>query len=226
MFASDEAVRQTPWRIAVAEDDPFVREDLVQLISADKGLDMAGIAGTVRAARSLIEKKPDLFLLDIGLPDGSGLDFIPEIKRGCGARILILSSFGDRETVVCALEAGADGYLLKDSPASFITEGIHVTLAGGAPISAAAAVYLLERLRFESSPSSPTVSEGSDLSPREADLLRLFARGLSYKEAAREMGIAPATITSYVNSVYRKLAVHSRGEAVFEATRTGKLRMD
>ncbi|MEM7777769.1 MAG: response regulator transcription factor, partial [Pseudomonadota bacterium] len=197
-------------------------------ISDQDGLDLAGIAPTLGKARDLLgqSQKPDLVLLDIGLPDGSGLEFIPEIRERCEAKILIVTSFGDRETVVGAIRAGADGYLLKDSNVTQILDGIEATLAGGAPVSAAAAVYLLDRLRRDPAIEIEQVAqEDAGLTPREVELLQLFAKGESYKEAARALGISPLTVGNHVKSIYRRLAVHSRGEAVYEAIKTGQLKI-
>ena len=217
--------REPTKRIAIVDDDPIVREHLIEIISTAADLDLAGVAPTVARARELLALGPDLFLVDIGLPDGSGLDFVPEIKAGCEAKALVLTSFGDRETVVSAIRAGADGYLLKDSDPAIVLDGIRVTLGGGAPISAAAAVYLLERLRHSDALVEPAVQEDNGLTPREVELLQLFARGGSYKESARLLGISPLTVGNHVKSIYRKLAVHSRGEAVYEAVKTGQLRL-
>lgn len=211
-------------RIAIIEDDPIVRDHFIDIVTREPAFDLAGVAPTIARGRDLLMLSPDLFLVDIGLPDGSGLDFIPEIKRATQAKILVVTSFGDRDTVVTAIRGGADGYLLKDSPSGVISEGVSVTLDGGAPISAAAAVYLLDRLR-----GLPLVEaaeeEDSGLTPREVELLQLFARGDSYKEAARTLGISPLTVGNHVKSIYRKLAVHSRGEAVYEAIKTGQLKI-
>ncbi|MCW3849049.1 response regulator transcription factor [Sphingomonas sp. LB-2] len=217
--------REPTRRIAIIDDDPIVREHLIEIISAAPDLDLAGVAPTLGKARELLALAPDLFLVDIGLPDGSGLDFVPEIKAAGEAKALILTSFGDRETVVSAIRAGADGYLLKDSDPAIVLDGIRVTLEGGAPISAAAAVYLLERLRHGGAMIEPAVQEDSGLTPREVELLQLFARGGSYKESARLLGISPLTVGNHVKSIYRKLAVHSRGEAVYEAVKTGQLQL-
>jgi DNA-binding NarL/FixJ family response regulator len=223
-MTTGDDISQPNRRIAIVEDSATVREHFIEIISAAPGLDLAGIAPNLAKAEDLIRQQPDLFLVDIGLPDGSGLDFIPKIKAGCDAKALVVTSFGDRETVVSAIRAGADGYLLKDSSASVILDGIEVTLAGGAPISASAAVYLLDRLRTgtEIEVAAP---ENSGLTPREVELLELFAKGESYKDAARTLGISPLTIGNHVKSIYRKLAVHSRGEAVYEAIKTGQLKI-
>ncbi|MFZ1742155.1 MAG: response regulator transcription factor [Pontixanthobacter sp.] len=221
-----EEKREWNSRIAIVEDDPVVREHFIEIVSEEDGLDLVGVAPTLAKARELLNQNPDLLLLDIGLPDGSGLDFIPTIREVCDAKILIVTSFGDRQTVVTAIRAGADGYLLKDSSPSQILDGIEATLEGGAPVSAAAAVYLLDRLRNgPANLDDDAANNESGLTPREIELLELFAKGESYKAAARSLGISPLTVGNHVKSIYRKLAVHSRGEAVYEAVKTGQLKL-
>ena len=212
-------------RIAIVEDDPNLLDHFIEIISGAVDLDLAGAAHSVASALELVKLEPDLFLLDIGLPDGSGLDLIEPLRRANDARMLIVTSFGDRETVVAAITAGADGYLLKDSEPAELLDGIRATLDGGAPISAAAAVYLLERLRKGAPLVEQAVEEEDGLTPRETELLNLFARGLSYKEAAAQMEISPLTVGNYVKAIYSKLAVHSRSEAVYEALKTGQLKL-
>lgn len=212
------------FRIAIVDDDPIVRDYLIDIVTGASELDVAGIAHNLAKARELLELKPDLFLVDVGLPDGSGLDFVTEAKAAGDAKALVLTSFGDRETVVTAIRSGADGYLLKDSAPEAVLEGIRATLAGGAPVSSAAAVYMLELLRGKPMIEAAE-AENNGLTAREVELLEVFAKGSSYKEAARLLGISPFTIGNYVKSIYRKLAVHSRGEAVYEAVKTGQLKL-
>ncbi|MEL1251285.1 response regulator transcription factor [Aurantiacibacter gilvus] len=219
-------------RIAILDDDPAIREHLTDIVTTCPDYDLAGTAPTIARARDMmVRKQPDLFLVDVGLPDGSGVDFIEFAKKQRDCKVLMITSFGDRETVVSALEAGADGYLLKDSSPATILDGIAATLNGGAPISPAAAAYLLERLQG----SKPAITanaeangdeETASLTAREVELLEVFARGMSYKEAARALDISPLTVGNHVKSIYRKLAVHSRGEAVYTALRTGQLSID
>lgn len=211
-------------RIAIVDDDPVVRDYLLEIVGGAAELEIAGIAQNLAEARQLLALKPDLFLCDIGLPDGSGLDFVPEVKKLEHAKALVLTSFGDRETIVTAIRAGADGYLLKDSTPAIILDGIRITLAGGSPVSSSAAVYMLEQLRSGALVEAAE-REDSGLTQREVELLELFAKGSSYKEAARLLGISPLTIGNHVKSIYRKLAVHSRGEAVYEAIKTGQLKI-
>lgn len=216
---------EAPRRIAILEDDPNVALHFREIIAPAADLALTGTADCLAAAESLIGGRPELLLSDIGLPDGSGLSFIPVLRAALPAcKVLVITAFGDRDTVVAALNAGADGYLLKDSGPDTILDGIRATLDGGAPISASAAVYLLERLRG-AAPGDPGVAapDAERLTPREIELLELFSRGHSYKLASRALGISPLTVGNHVKSIYRKLQVHSRGEAVYEAVRRKQL---
>lgn len=203
-------------RIVIIEDDPVVRQYFLRIIATEPAYDIIGMAPDLAAGRALIRLEPDLFLMDIGLPDGNGFELVPEIKAACAAKALIISTFGDRDTVVKALSAGADGYLLKDSTPAQVLDAIAITLDGGAPVSPAAAVYLLELLRQPQPVAAPAPTPSSDerLTAREAELLAAFAEGQSYKEAARTLGISPHTVGNHVKSIYRKLEVNSRSEAI------------
>ncbi|MBX9707164.1 MAG: response regulator transcription factor [Caulobacteraceae bacterium] len=215
-----------PRRVAIIEDDPNVLTHFTEIVSASPSLVVCATASSLAEAQRIVQLDPDIVLSDIGLPDGSGLDFIPELKRGSGCKVLVVTAFGDRDTVVAALSAGADGYLLKDSTPEAVVEGIQVTLMGGAPISASAAVYLLDRLRQSEPVAVPANDTPQErLTPREIELLQVFALGQSYKEAARSLGISPLTVGNHVKAIYRKLAVNSRGEAVYVAMQQGRLRV-
>lgn len=213
-----------PRRISLLEDDVNVAAHFVDIITSDPGLSLDIQAASIAEAQAILGREADLVLTDIGLPDGSGLDFIRTLKAVRECKVLVVTAFGDRDTVVAALRAGADGYLLKDSTPETILDGIHVTLMGGAPISASAAVYLLDRLRQSETDETPAVAAES-LTRREVELLTVFARGQSYKEAARSLGISPLTVGNHVKAIYRKLEVTSRGEAVYVAMRRGQLRL-
>lgn len=204
-----------PARIAIIEDDPTVRQYFVKVLMEAGRYEIVGVAHDLASGRTLIGLAPDLFLMDIGLPDGSGYDLVPEIKAQTSAKALMVSAFGNRDTVVRALSAGADGYLLKDSTPEQLRDGVAITLEGGAPVSPAAAVYLIDLLR-QTPPIGPQSdpSDGDGLTAREHDLLRAFAAGRSYKEAARDLGISPHTVGNHVKSIYRKLEVRSRSEAL------------
>lgn len=209
-------------RIAIVEDDPMVRQYFQGIIAMEPGYQILGMAGDIASADALLGQSPDLFLLDIGLPDGLGYDLVPRIKQRTEAKALIISTFGDRETVVKAIMAGADGYLLKDSSPQVILDGMAATLDGGAPVSPAAAIYLLGFLRAEPEPAA-AINPENRLSQRETELLQAFAKGESYKQAARTLGISPHTVGTHVKSIYRKLEVNSRSEAIREAFRSGQV---
>jgi DNA-binding NarL/FixJ family response regulator len=170
------------------------------------------------------------------LPDGSGIDLIRETAtRHPTTDIMVITVFGDERHVVASIEAGATGYILKDSlPAEFV--GLIAQLrAGGSPISPAIARQLLRRMRPAPSATVPAPTakpnggdptapaEGGALSARESEVLGLIAKGFNFAEIAQLLEISPHTITAHVKKIYQKLAVHSRGEAVYEATRMGLL---
>ncbi|WP_224761293.1 MULTISPECIES: response regulator [Brevundimonas] len=216
-----------PHRIAVVEDDPFVRRHLARLIDAHPELQLIGEAGGVSAGLALAAKGADLIIVDLGLPDGSGL----EVIRTAAAlpsppRLLVLTVFGDETSVVEAVGAGADGYLLKDSADETLCADILETLNGGSPISASVAAYLLRRMRRAPQPAQPEPCESAAaVTPREVELLNLLARGLSYREVASALSISHHTVGAHVKAIYRKLAVNSRSEAVFEAVQTGLIQL-
>ena len=224
-----------PARVFLLEDDPLLRSGLIRLVEQADGFELAGEAGTVAdglAALAELPSPPDLLLADLGMPDGSGLDVVRAVRRSPEARILIFTVFGDQTSVISALEAGADGFVLKDSRPEELVAAMRSALAGGAPISAAAAAHLLRRLRavdaqagaapapVPGAPPPPPVDDFG-LTPREKETLELLARGFSQKEVARKLDISPHTVGAHVKAIYSKMAVNSRSEAVFEAVQSG-----
>lgn len=208
------------YRVGILEDDAGLRAYLEQIVGEHDDLTLAFSAGSVAEAIAQIESsRPDLCLVDLQLPDGSGLDFISRLKAARPARCLILTVLGDRESVLAALRSGADGYLLKDTPPEQLRRAMLATLAGEAPLSPRAAGYLLELWKGAS--ESTGLPKDAALTPREVEVLQLFSRGLSYREAAESLGISVHTIGDYVKSTYRKLEVHSCTEAIFEAHQLG-----
>lgn len=227
--ASPASTAQKVLRIGLLEDSLPVREHFSYILGEAPDMELRGVATCLAELPAVLDQKPDLILTDLGLPDGSGLDVIPLIKTA-GIFSLVITAFSDKDTVLSAFNAGADGYLLKDSSTEDILNGIRVTLDGGAPISAAAASFLLQQLRdpapiatAKPTPDHTPPSTQDRLTPRETELLTLFSRGHSYKSAARELGISPLTVGDHVKSIYRKLSVNSRGEAVFTAVQRGQL---
>jgi DNA-binding NarL/FixJ family response regulator len=216
-----------PARVIVVEDDARLRDFACTALSGAEGIDLVGEAGSLADGLALVDAVPDLALLDLGLPDGSGIGIIEAIRaRVPGCRVLVFTVFEDRSSVLNTLRAGADGYILKDTSLEHLIAHVRATLAGETPISARAASHLLSLVRDdpveEPAPGTPV----PHLSPRERELLEYLARGHSRKVAARTMGLSPYTVAEYMQSIYRKLQVRSRGEAVFEAIQAKLIRLD
>jgi len=212
--------------VVIVEDDPIVAAHVGRGVTAHDGLALVATAGGLTEARSLLDRDADIFILDLGLPDGSGIELIEEIRARGGRqpKILVLSVLGDQDTVLAAVLAGADGYLLKDVDSLDIGQQAADALTGGAPLSPSIAAYVLRHLRRQEGRAKAEEAEAV-LSPREVELLQLLARGYSNKAAAAEFGISPHTIGDHVKSIYRKLRVTNRGEAMVQAFRSGLLHL-
>jgi DNA-binding NarL/FixJ family response regulator len=209
--------------VGILEDDSDTREFLSELFRNESGFDVAFACETLAEALLAVEtQRPDVALIDIRLPDGTGLEFIEPYKRITNGRALILTVLGDRASVLLAFEFGASGYLLKDTAPAQIIADIRALVRGGSPISPQAATHLLGLLEARAS-RSPATPIDNILTGRERDVLTMFSRGLSYKETARMLGISNHTIADHVKSIYAKMKVHSRNEAVFEAVQNGWL---
>lgn len=222
--------------VLVVEDDPAFLARFCRIVGQSERLSLLGAVGDLASARRAIgRQRPDVLLTDLGLPDGSGIDLIRETAaRHPSTDIMVVTVFGDEQHVIASIEAGATGYLLKDSlPETFVSL-IESLRAGGSPISPVIARQLLRRMQVPAPVSGaardafggPDAAAGAEpaLSPREAEVLGLVAKGFNFAEIARLLGVSPHTITAHVKKIYQKLAVHSRAEAVYEATRIGWLR--
>lgn len=218
---------QTPprARVAIVEDDAILREDLARVVTQAEGLEVAGAAETLAGGRALLTPGLDVLLIDLALPDGNGVDLIREAReRIANIKIIVVSIFGDARSVVRAIEAGADGYLLKGAGEQQAEEAIRTVLGGGAPISPAVASHILNRMR-ERATSTRDAAPDAPLTEKETAVLIDLAKGFRYKEVARLHGISPHTVADHVKSIYRKLAVNSRSEAVFEAVQAGLIKL-
>ena len=213
--------------VMLVEDDPAFLARFCAIVAAAPDLKLLAAVGDLASARRLLAgQAPDVLLTDLGLPDGSGIDLIRETARAHPATdIMVISVFGDEEHVVASIEAGATGYVLKDSLPDEFVGLIKQLRAGGSPISPLIARRLLRRLRTAESlpPAAAAGVTEAGLSPREAEVLGLIAKGFNFAEIARLLTVSPHTITAHVKKIYQKLAVHSRGEAVYEATKMGLL---
>lgn len=214
-----------PARVAIVEDDPILREALTRMITLADDLQFVAAADTAASGRLVLQQPLDVLLIDLALPDGNGVDLIREASVSQPAlKIIVVSIFGDARSVVNAIEAGAHGYLLKGADPNEAADAIRSVLAGGAPISPAVASHILARIRGRATttkaPSGPPL-----LSDKEIAILTELAKGFRYKEVARLHGISPNTVGDHVKSIYRKLAVNSRSEAVFEAVQAGLIQL-
>ncbi len=208
-------------RVGILEDDDDMRGYLCMIIRQTEGLQIGFSAATVAEACALCRNNPvDICLVDLQLPDGSGLEFVENIKAISDPKILILTVLGDRTSVLVSLQAGANGYLLKDTPPNQIRRDIKATLDGANPISPQAATHVLQM--FKNSPDlTATPKPKTLLTEREKEILVMFSKGLSYRETAEVLSISHHTVCDYVKAIYSKLKVHSRNEAIFEATQMG-----
>ncbi len=206
-------------RVVVIEDDVNTRRHLTSAVREMEGLYLLGEAGTCAEAMPLLRQEPDIALIDLGLPDGSGLDLIRKrFFQRTRTQFLVITVFADEGHVIPALEVGACGYLMKDSAMPDIRELILQVLAGGSPISPLIARKLLSRFRVQND------AEGMvPLTEREFDVLNLMSRGFTSSEVAGHLGVSYHTVVAHVRNIYRKLEVSSRSEAIFEATRIGLL---
>jgi DNA-binding NarL/FixJ family response regulator len=201
--------------VVVVEDDPIVAAHVARGVDARDELALIGSAASLAEARALMDRDADLVILDLGLPDGSGIDLIEALRARPGRQPKIL---------VLSVLAGADGYLLKDLDSLDIGRQAADALTGGAPLSPSIAAYVLRHLRQQEARAKPEEADPV-LSPREIELLQLLARGYSNKAAAAEFGISAHTIGDHVKSIYRKLRVSNRGEAMVQAFRSGLLHL-
>lgn len=219
-----------PTSVLIVDDEPEFIRRFTNAVLSDPALVLAGSAATARGAIAMLEAQPPgVMLLDLGLPDMNGVEVIRHaVQHGCRCDVLVVTMFDDDQHVVDAIEAGAAGYLLKDAMPASIVSAIRELRGGGSPISPGIARRVLERFRLAVAPGrgaapAKAPAAASPLTERETELLRLTAKGLSFDTIGELMGISPHTVVAHVRKIYRKLAVHSRGEAVYEATQLGWL---
>ncbi|MGV6816813.1 MAG: response regulator [Thiotrichales bacterium] len=214
--------------VLIVEDDAGARSRLTAAIEDQADMALLNAVATLSDARRLIKQRmPDVLLVDLGLPDGDGNDLINEVTAASKhCEIMVITVFGDEKHVLRAIEAGASGYLLKEEDKEQIGHCIRQLVAGGSPMSASIARHLLTRYRKTNSLSPGTGSarqkpNSPALTDRELDVLRLIAKGYNSNEISTLIDVTYHTVTTHVRNIYRKLAVHSRSEAIFEAVQRG-----
>jgi len=218
-----------PIRVGIVEDDLRVNQSLTAAVNLADGMEMVWSETTRAAALSALARRPvDVLLVDLGLPDGSGIDVIREAhERLPNCDVMVCTIFGDEAHVLQSIEAGAHGYLLKDSPSGTIAEEIRLLRAGGSPISPLIARLVLGRLRPALPAAGPVETAdgkpGVSMSRRETEVLELITKGFTYEEIARKLGVTRHTVQTFVRRIYAKLEVGSKIEAINAAPQQGLL---
>lgn len=209
--------------VLVVEDDPITREAICAGIAAQAGMEVVASFGFITPAIAWLKANTtDVLLVDLGLPDGSGIDVIERcsaLHPQCD--ILVITMFGDERNVLAAVDAGALGYILKDTDELDVAQFVLDLRQGGSPMSPLVARKLLSRAQR---PSTADTHDASGMTPTELKTLDLIARGYSYGEIACLQTVSINTVHTHVKRIFCKLSVHSRGEAVFEAHKLGLLK--
>jgi DNA-binding NarL/FixJ family response regulator len=217
-----------PIRLLIVDDHPVVRDGLRGILEASPGFEVVGEAGNgaeaVTRARAL---RPDVVLMDLRMPDVDGVTAIKRLAEvGVDARVLVLTTYDTDGDVLPAIEAGATGYLLKDSPRSELIRAVRAAARGEAVLSPSVATRLLSQMRGQ----VPGQVRGQDraagresLSARELDVLALVARGTSNRDAAARLFISEATVKTHLLHIYAKLSVNDRAAAVAAGFERGLL---
>ena len=207
-------------RIVVADDHAVVREGLRALLSAVDGYELIGTASTGgEAVRAAVTLHPDVLVMDIQMPGISGIEATREIARAApSVRVLMLTMFDDDESVFAAMRAGALGYVLKGAPPDNMIRAIAVVAGGEAIFGAGVASRALS---YFSSARAADRTVFPELTPREREVLTLIASGLSNSAIASRLGLAPHTVGNHISSIFAKLQVASRAEAIIRARSAG-----
>lgn len=221
-----------PTRVVTVEDDPRYRASLEVLLRHSTDFRLAESFATPATILERLATIPDgdpppwdLVLMDLDMPGMNGIECTRRIKsRLASVPVVVLTVFEDRANIIEAICAGADGYLLKRTPADSLLLQLRAVLAGGSPLSAGVAKTVLDVMRQVNAgmlARTTTTSEAVALTEREAQVLGCLVRGMSYKAVARSLDISIDTVRSHIRGVYGKLQVHSVAEAVSRALREG-----
>lgn len=204
-------------KIIIVEDDARTRESLRVLLNGEQGITVLDIYATAEEALSAIKKglTPDVMLVDIGLPEMSGIEFIKKAKELVpDSEIMIFTVFEDRETILSAIKAGASGYILKGASPREIIEALKNIYEGGAPMSPKIARALIKEFQKE-------IAEQYLLTPREVEIIKAIEKGLSYKEISSTLNISVHTVHTHIKNIYEKLQAKNRADALIKARRKG-----
>lgn len=222
----------TPIRVFLIEDEPDIRRQQERILQKQDSIRVVGSAGTGEEGIEMLKGlEVDVLLLDLGLPGMNGIEVTRQLKKTTpDLEIIIFTIFDEENRVLAAIQAGASGYLLKGMSASRMRDAITEVAAGGSIIQPHLARHILRKFR-ESMVKSSTTSHATEelpspLTPREQEILKFIAKGLSNKETAKVLSVSVATVRTHLEHIYAKLDVTNRTEAVTEGIRKGLIPLD
>lgn len=211
----------SPTRVYLIDDHPIVREGLSRIFKQETDMELVGSSETAAAGlRETLAAKPDVILVDLNMPDRDGIELLSTLHAQLpAAKLVVLSGYEDEYRVAEALRAGAQGYLVKSALVTEVVDGIRHVMAGGAPLSPRVAGAVVRAMRRGAHSDSAGGIEA--LTPRELQVLRLLAAGVSTRETAQRLTISPKTVETHRVRIYSKLGVKSAVELTRVAVRMG-----
>jgi DNA-binding NarL/FixJ family response regulator len=214
-----------PVRVALVAADAHVRQVIAQELSADSRTELVAHASTVRGGRGLLGGAFDVLLVDLGLPDGNGLELVADLKAGSSNAVAVVMSTADDDAqALQALCMGAAGWVVRTAWLCSFSQVVLQVASGGAAMTHSLARQLLHSLQAPRTAARIETIQGRDgLTGRETQVLRMVAGGLSSRAISEQLAISADTVNAHVKSIYRKLGVHNRAQVVRAATRLGLL---
>ncbi|MGV6802368.1 MAG: response regulator [bacterium] len=209
--------------VAIIEDDPSMLQYLISVVDLESDYTLIGTASSVQESQKLLQKKPDIVLTDLGLPDGDGLEIVKNATHD--SKFVVMSVRSDKNSVLSAIKAGAKGYIIKYDPPGHILDVLRSVQNGGSPLSDQASRHLVTHLADNHRTTTQNSQVKFSLTDRECTLLTIFSEGHTYREAAKKMHISEHTVSDYVKKIYRKLDAKSRSEAVYKAIKHDLIRI-
>ncbi len=212
-------------KVVIADDEPLIRAGIRMILTSDPEIEVVAEATNGREAVDLARAHAaDVVLLDIQMPVLDGLSALPELRRAApAARVIVLTTFGERENVLRALEHGGAGFLLKDTAPAELIRAVRAAAAGDAYLSPAATRHVVERLASgrEAARAEEARARLTALSEREREVLALLGEGLSNADAGRRLHMSEATVKTYVSRILSKLGCENRVQAALLARDAG-----